>query len=173
MFEVLAFVYENYWGGDACPELLALQRKLNAVGFDDQEVADALLWLEDLKSAASHLALPSASSAPVEMRQNRLEHNACPQLIPSLSAMRVFTPLEQQHLGMAGWGFITFLASIGALPSDRLELVMERAMAAPGDPVSMDDLKLIVLMVFWSLGEEPDALVLDELSDCRECRLAS
>jgi Smg protein len=24
-------------------------------------------------------------------------------------------------------------------------------------------MKIIVLMVFWSLGEEPDALVLDEL----------
>jgi Smg protein len=29
--------------------------------------------------------------------------------------------------------------------------------------VELDDLKIIVLMVFWSLGEEPDALVLDEL----------
>jgi Smg protein len=173
MFEVLAFVYENYWGGDACPELLALQRKLNAVGFDDQEVADALLWLEELKSAVRLLHPLNGTTTPPETRQNRQEHNPCAQLTPSLSAMRVFTPLEQQHLGVAGWGFITFMASIGALPSDRLELVMERAMAAPGDPVSMDDLKLIVLMVFWSLGEEPDALVLDELCDCRDSRLAS
>jgi Smg protein len=35
----------------------------------------------------------------------------------------------------------------------------------------VDDLKLIVLMVFWSLGEEPDALVLDELCDNREARV--
>ena len=30
-------------------------------------------------------------------------------------------------------------------------------------PVRLEDLKIIVLMVFWSLGEEPDALILDEL----------
>ena len=42
---------------------------------------------------------------------------------------------------------------------------LDRAMAAPGDPVSLDDLKIIVLMVYWSFGEEPDALVLDELCD--------
>ncbi|HEX2546536.1 MAG TPA: DUF494 family protein, partial [Ramlibacter sp.] len=28
MFEVLVFVYENYWRGDACPELHQLERKL-------------------------------------------------------------------------------------------------------------------------------------------------
>lgn len=173
MFEVLAFVYDNYWGGDSCPELHALQRKLNAVGFDGQEVDDALLWLEDLKSAASRLHSPGDGATTRKTPSNRLAQSPCAPLAPSESAMRVFTPLEQKHLGVAGWGFITFLASIDALPSDRLELVMERAMAAPGDPVSMDDLKLIVLMVFWSLSEEPDALVLDELCDNLAYRLAN
>ena len=38
-------------------------------------------------------------------------------------------------------------------------------------PVDLDDLKIIVLMVFWSLGEEPDALILDELFVDAEDRL--
>jgi Smg protein len=38
-------------------------------------------------------------------------------------------------------------------------------MAAPGGPVDLDDLKLIILMVFWGFGLEPDPLVLDELCD--------
>ena len=29
--------------------------------------------------------------------------------------------------------------------------------------MDLEEVKIIVLMVFWSLGEEPDALVLDEL----------
>jgi len=36
-------------------------------------------------------------------------------------------------------------------------------MAASANPIELEDLKVIVLMVFWSLGEEPDALILDEL----------
>ncbi|HSN32717.1 MAG TPA: DUF494 family protein, partial [Ideonella sp.] len=32
-----------------------------------------------------------------------------------------------------------------------------------GGPLDLEDLKIIVLMVFWSVGEEPDALILDEL----------
>ena len=50
--------------------------------------------------------------------------------------------------------------------------VIDRAMAAPGDPISLDDLKIIVLMVYWSFGEEPDSLVLDELCDDVEQRIA-
>ena len=34
MFEVLVFVYENYWRGDACPQWEHLGRKLSAVGFE-------------------------------------------------------------------------------------------------------------------------------------------
>ena len=42
MFEVLVFVYENYWRGDACPELEQLGRKLNAVGFNLEDIQQAL-----------------------------------------------------------------------------------------------------------------------------------
>ncbi len=41
MFEVLVFVYENYWRGDACPELEQLGRKLNAVGFNLEDIQQA------------------------------------------------------------------------------------------------------------------------------------
>jgi Smg protein len=42
-------------------------------------------------------------------------------------------------------------------------MVIDRALAVGSGRIELDDLKIIVLMVFWSLGEEPDALVLDEL----------
>ena len=45
------------------------------------------------------------------------------------------------------------------------EIVIARAMAVTDSPVALDDLKIIVLMVFWSFGQEPDALLLDELCD--------
>jgi len=69
-------------------------------------------------------------------------------------------------------GFVSFLESSGVLPPHMREIVMDRAMAAPGDPVTLDDLKIIVLMVYWSFGQEPDALVLDELCDDSQGRLA-
>jgi Smg protein len=52
MFEVLVYVYENYWQGDACPELPQLGRKLTAAGFEADEIHAALVWLDGLNTAA-------------------------------------------------------------------------------------------------------------------------
>jgi Smg protein len=52
------------------------------------------------------------------------------------------------------------------------EVAIERAMAAPGGPLALKDLKIILLMVYWSFGQEPDALVLDELCDDATARVA-
>lgn len=167
MFDVLAFVFDHYLHSDACPELPALQRKLTAVGFDSAEIQEALIWLEELKSATRD----TPSFRPLEQPLDPAD--CVSQKTPvAPCAMRIFSRAEQCRLGDEGWGFVAFLVSAGALPWDRLERVMERVMATTCDELSVDDLKLIVLMVFWSLGEEPDALVLDELCDNRATRLA-
>jgi Smg protein len=161
MFEVLVFVYENYWHGDACPELDALERKLSAVGFDSEEIQDALTWLNDLNLAARGL-LPGAPDAVDNSSEQPPETKPW---TPSSHSMRVYSTAEQNHLGAACLGFVTFLESAGALTANMREIVIDRAMAAPVDPLPLDDLKIIILMVFWSLGAQPDALVLDELCD--------
>ena len=168
MFEVLVFVYENYWRGDACPEPAHLERKLNAVGFDADEIEDALTWLNELNLAARSLQQPvpgvvASNSAPLAPSK------LCP---PSPHSMRVYSIAEQDHLGSQCLGFVSFLESAGVLPALLREIVIDRAMAAPADPLPLDDLKIIILMVYWSLGEEPDALVLDELCDDSATRLA-
>jgi Smg protein len=160
MFEVLVFVYEHYWRGDACPEPQQLGRKLSAHGFEADQIHDALVWLDGLNLAAQSIrvtdaATPSTGTAALQ----------------SASSLRVYSVAEQDHLGAQCLGFVSFLESSGVLPAAMREIVIDRAMAAPGDPVSVDDLKIIVLMVYWSFGTEPDALVLDELCDPAEGRL--
>jgi len=161
MFEVLVFVYEHYWRGDACPELQQLGRKLSAHGFEADEIQDALTWLDGLHLAAQSMAPGDANAPPGQ----------APSL-QSAGSMRVYSVAEQDHLGAQCLGFVSFLESAGVLPAEMREIVIDRAMAAPGNPVSLDDLKIIILMVYWSFGREPDALVLDELCDPAEGRLA-
>jgi len=168
MFEVLVFVYENYWRGDACPELAHLERKLNAVGFDAEEIQDALTWLNDLNLAARGPQLPALEADPSSSPQR----SKAKPLNQSPHSMRVYATAEQDHLGADCLGFITFLESAGVLPAHMREIVIDRAMAASADPLPLEDLKIIVLMVFWSLGEEPDALVLDELCEDTSNRVA-
>ena len=142
MFDVLVYLYENYWRPDACPDHDQLSKKLTAVGFESDEIEDALVWLEGLSGAAeSHFGTQS------------------------VEALRVYSPQEQDHLGIASIAFLSFLESAGVLASPMREIVVDRAMAtgAESGTLSLDDMKIIVLMVFWSRGEEPDALILDEL----------
>ena len=140
MFEVLVYLYENYWRPDACPEPKQLTRKLSAVGFEPEEIQDALRWLDGLANTAE-----ACTGSPVP------------------GSIRIYTDAEREVLGDDSLGFITFLESSGVLPAPMREMVIDRAMAVGSGAMGLEDLKIIVLMVFWSLGEEPDALVLDEL----------
>ena len=180
MFEVLVFVYENYWRGDACPELHQLGRKLSAHGFEPEEIHDALVWLDGLNSAAQAIRLQpeeataatTAGPPAADASEPAPALNADTLRLQSPDSLRVYSVAEQDHLGGPCLGFISFLESAGVLPAAMREIVIDRAMAAPGNPVSLDELKIIVLMVYWSFGQEPDALVLDELCDDSQGRLA-
>lgn len=140
MFDVLVYLYENYWRHDACPDQDQLARKLKSAGFERDEIHEALNWLDGLAETARTY---TGDQSP--------------------TGMRVFTRQEQEHLGEDSLGFLSFLESAGVLPAKTRELVMDRAMAVEASPIPLEDLKIIVLMAFWSQGTEPDALILDEL----------
>jgi Smg protein len=148
MFDVLVYLYENYWRPDACPDHAQLTRKLSAVGFESDEIQEALSWLDGLAGAAESYVGEQGERS-----------------------LRLYSQTEQEHLGEASIGFISFLESAGVLPPPMREMVIDRANAISGGPLDLEDLKIIVLMVFWSLGEEPDALILDELFVDEEDRL--
>jgi Smg protein len=140
MFDVLVYLYENYWRPDACPDHRQLSRKLSAVGFENEEIQEALSWLDGL----------AASAQAVEGTQDA-------------RSIRVYTDAERELLGDESIGFISFLESAGVLPPALREMVIDRASAVGCGRMDLEEIKIIVLMVFWSLGEEPDALILDEL----------
>ena len=85
MFEVLVYVYENYWRGEACPELQQLGRKLSAAGFDADEIAQALQWLDGLNIASHHTEL-------IDIRQSVPEH-----LREAHNSLRVYPVAEQDR----------------------------------------------------------------------------
>lgn len=156
MFDVLVYVYEHFWRGDACPELPLLSRKLSAAGFEADEIQQALDWLAGLSLASNHTQWIDVSETAQTVHEPRSA---------SAQSMRVYTFAEQQQLGADCLGFLQFLEGAGKLSTQMREVVIDRAMAVSYQPVTLDDLKIIVLMVYWSVGLEPDALILDELCD--------
>lgn len=141
MFDILVYLYETYYRPDACPEPAALARKLSAVGFDDVEISEALDWLTGLTEMAGEEQIDAAAS----------------------TGTRYYVDEEYTELGSAAIGFIQFLESAKVLGPVQREIVIERALAVDESPVTLGKLKIIVLMLLWSQGKEPDALMFDDL----------
>ncbi|SDY36844.1 Smg protein [Collimonas sp. OK242] len=145
MFEVLVYLYETYYRPDACPEPEALVKKLSAIGFEEDEIAKALGWLTDLAETNHEFA------------------DKYPQQTAFSFGIRIYAQQEIDVLGIAAIGFIQFLESAKMLNPVQREIVIERALSVSETPVPLDKLKVIVLMVLWSQGKEPDGLMFDEL----------
>ncbi|MFZ6688949.1 DUF494 family protein [Undibacterium sp. SXout11W] len=141
MFDILVYLYETYYRPDACPDTAALVKKLSAVGFPEDEISEALDWL-------TGLAMTTDQTQPAPK---------------SSTGFRVYAPIEQSALGSQAIGFIQFLESAGLLTSLQREIVIERALAVNESPLPLDKLRIIVLMMLWSQGAEPDMLMFDEL----------
>lgn len=152
MFDILVFVFENCRQADLSHDPERVARKLSAAGFDDTEISAALAWLAGVVHA------PQRSLAP---------------LPESGTAFRAFAPKELAKLDADCRGFLLFLERSGILSPASREHVIERALAAAGDTLSLDQIKLIVLMVLWSQQAPASQLVAEELRSARGERLPS
>jgi Smg protein len=150
MFDVLVYLYENYGAFNACSDADAVSRRLVAAGFDEEEISAALGWLQGL------------------VRVSRAGENAH---LESDGAFRVYSGAEAERLGAQAAGFLHFLESAGQISPAQREIVVERALAIEEAPVSLDKLKVIVLIVLWSQQADIDILLLEELLDDGEDRL--
>lgn len=150
MFDVLVYLYENYGAFNACGDADAVSRRLMAAGFDQDEISAALTWLQGLVQV-------SRAAGDV--------HRESP------GAFRVYAGLESERLGAQATGFLHFLEDAGQISPAQREIVVERALAIDEAPVSIDKLKVIVLIVLWSQQADIDILLLEELLDDGEDRL--
>lgn len=154
MFEALNFVCNHFWHDQAHPELANLGQHLNAAGFAADEVADALQWLRGLNLASRCEAAPSPGLAALATSGSALP----------ATGLRAYTRREQHRLGVDSMGFIHRLECMGALPTRLRELVIDQAVAVGASGLTVAQLKLVVLLVYRSLGYQPGQLIMDELS---------
>ncbi|HLS51231.1 MAG TPA: DUF494 domain-containing protein [Burkholderiaceae bacterium] len=152
MFDVLVYLFENYYTPEACPDADALANKLAAAGFEHDDINDALGWLYGLAQTTEQC---------VELAQ-----------LPVTDSQRIYTDSEYQALGQQAIGFISFLESSGVLPAALREILIDRAQATGESPMPLDQMKIIALMVLWSQEAEIDHLVLEELLTDDESRLS-
>jgi len=140
MFDVLVYLFENYYQTDGYPDQDTLSRKLHAAGFENEDISEALDWLNGLA-----------------------RFNDLPQTLETSASQRAYTTDELDKLSTEGRGFIVFLESARVLSPVLREVILERAMALPEEVVGLEKLKVIALMVLWARKGSVDALILDEL----------
>ncbi len=142
MFDVLVYLFENFYQSESYPDQDTLARKLHAAGFGNQDISEALDWLRGLTHE---------------------KHDGVPQSLDQRSSVRLYAKDEQGKLSAESRGFLFFLESAHVLTPVLREVIIERAMALDSEYVGLDTFKVIVLMVLWTRRGNVDALILDEL----------
>lgn len=151
MYDILVYLFENYYTPQACPKADVLAHKLAAVGFEHDDIDEALSWLQGLAQSTERYAA--------------LEHSTS-------TSLRAYCDEEYHALGSEAIGFITFLENSGVLRPALREILIERAQATDESPVSLDRMRIIALMVLWSQETEVDHLLLEELLNGEQSTLS-
>lgn len=150
MFDILVFVYEHCRQADVAGDPGRVAKRLSAAGFDEAEISAALSWLAGIARA------PQLSIVPLPA--------------PG-AALRAYAPKEIAKLDTAARGFLMSLEQSGILSPQTRELVLERALATADHVLSVDQIKLIVLMVLWNQRAPASQLLAEELRAAGGARL--
>jgi Smg protein len=152
MYDILVYVFENCQQAELAYDRERVAKKLSAAGFEDSDISEALHWLAGVTRAP----------------QDGVEAMAA-----SPHAFRAFAPREAAKLDAQCRGFLLTLEQSGILDMRTRELVIERALAAAGDSLSLDQLKLVVLMVLWNQQTPTSRLLAEDLFSTQRARLPS
>jgi Smg protein len=149
MYDVLVYVFENCQQTEVAQEADRVAKKLSAAGFEDSDISEALHWLAGVRS-------PGVDRLPDARR-----------------SFRAYAPRELAKLDAQCRGFLLTLEHSAILTAQTRELVIERSLAASGEALTLEQLKLIVLMVLWNQQTPTSRLVAEELFSAPHTRLAS
>ena len=152
MYDVLVYVFEHCQQTEVAHDSERVAQKLSAAGFEDSDISEALHWLAGVLSAP---------------------HCGLDNLPDPQRSFRAFAPRELAKLDAQCRGFLMTLEQSGILNAQTRELVIERSLAASGDALTLEQLKLIVLMVMWNLQTPTSRLVAEDLLSAPYARMAS
>ena len=152
MYDVLVYVFEHCQQYELSDQDDRVAKKLSAAGFDDTDISEALTWL------AGVVRGPHRSLAP---------------LPDSGAASRAYAPKELAKLDTDCRGLLIHFEQSGILTPQTREHVIERALAANGDGLTLEQLKLVVLMVLWNRQIPSCRLIAEDLFAPASARVPS
>lgn len=152
MYDILVYLFENCQQHEVSNEQERVAKKLSAAGFEESDISEALTWLAGVARG------PHRSFAP---------------LPGSGAAFRAYAPKELAKLDAECRGLLIHFEQSGILSPGTRETVIDRALAATGDGLTIEQLKLIVLMVLWNQRTPSSRLIAEDLLSPVGTRLPS
>ena len=152
MYDILVYLFENCQQTELAYDRERVVKKLSAAGFEDSDISAALHWLAGV------------SQAPRSVRE---------PLPDGRRSFRAYAPRELAKLDAQCRGFLLTLEQSRILNAETRELVIERALAASGDALSLEQLKLVALMVLWNQQIPTSRLLWEDLFSAQHARLPS
>jgi len=141
MFDILMFLFDSYFTAGNYPAQDKLSIKLTAAGFEEDDIHSALAWLTGVRQL------------------NEAEY---PELI-NRSGQRYFADFEKQRISADGLQFVTFLESNKIITPVEREMIIDRAVALGRERLSIDKIKLIILIVLWNQRDDLDPILIEDL----------
>jgi Smg protein len=152
MYDILVYLFENCQQAELAYDRERVAKKLSAAGFEDSDISEALHWLAGVLRAS---------------------HGVREPLPDARTSFRAYAPRELAKLDAACRGFLLTLEHSGILSAETRELVIERALAASGEALNLEQLKLVVLMVLWNQQTPTSRLLAEDLFSAPRARLPS
>jgi len=100
-------------------------------------------------------------------------HRSFAPLPATGAAFRAYAPKELAKLDADCRGLLIYFEQSGILNPQSRETVIDRALAATGDGLTIEQLKLVVLMVLWKHQTPSSRLVAEDLLSPVGARLPS
>ncbi len=142
MFDILVYLFENYFEANLHPDQSTLERELSAAGFDSSEINLAFDWLNDLDKL---------SLAPY------------PESLADSTSTRIYSDVEMKKIDAESRGFLAFLEVSDIINPVQREWVIDRILALNDRDVDLEQVKWIVLIVLWSQGQADDYLFMEDM----------
>jgi Smg protein len=141
MFEVLVFMFENYFANHAQPDSEVLTIELSAAGFAQSDIYGAVSWFDEMKTMLHQ---------PVAIYAH--QH----------TATRIFADVELKKINTESISFILFLQQAKVINDVERDLIVDRAMALKQEHIQIEEMRWITMIALWNAGREKDYLFVED-----------
>ncbi|MET0103986.1 MAG: DUF494 domain-containing protein [Sedimenticola sp.] len=142
--DILIYLYENYMDSEqnTPSDQAQVHEELLQAGFPEHEIDKAFAWMDEL-----------ARHQESNDYDRHTEHS-----------IRIYTDEEQGRLDSDSRGLLLFLEQNGIIDQASRELVIDRAMALDNLPITVEELKWVILLVLMNQpGQETAFAQMEDL----------